>query len=140
MDWVTATLALFVFMCSASSAQQASNQTTTEAEKLVVTVTARPTPAEASGADITVIDGQDSRAAVQPSLADLLRFEPGLHVTRNGFRGAPTWVSLRGGDPNFALFLIDGIPVKLIDLRDLRKNKLAAGRPKDLDDLRHLPD
>ena len=111
MDSVRATLALFVFMCSASSAQQASNQTTTEPEKLVVTVTARPTPAEASGTDITVIDGQDSRAAVQPSLADLLRFEPGLHVTRNGFRGAPTWVSLRGGDPNFTLFLIDGIPV-----------------------------
>lgn len=35
--------------------------------------------------------------------------------------------------------IIDGIRVSLINLRDLRKNKKAAGRPKDLDDLEHLP-
>ncbi|MEE9368051.1 MAG: nucleotidyltransferase [Pontiella sp.] len=34
---------------------------------------------------------------------------------------------------------IDGIPIKLISLADLRKNKLASGRHKDLDDLEHLP-
>jgi hypothetical protein len=36
--------------------------------------------------------------------------------------------------------VIDGIRVDLINLRDLRKNKKAAGRPKDLNDLEHLPD
>ena len=35
---------------------------------------------------------------------------------------------------------IDDIPVKLISLSDLRKNKRASGRYKDLDDLEHLPD
>jgi len=34
---------------------------------------------------------------------------------------------------------IDGIRVDLISLPDLKKNKKAAGRPKDLDDLLHLP-
>ena len=35
--------------------------------------------------------------------------------------------------------VIDGIHVNLISLRHLRRNKKAAGRHKDLDDLEHLP-
>lgn len=35
---------------------------------------------------------------------------------------------------------IDGIEVNLISLADLRTNKLASGRYKDLDDLEHLPE
>lgn len=34
---------------------------------------------------------------------------------------------------------IDGIDVPVINLADLRKNKKAAGRHKDLDDLENLP-
>jgi len=34
---------------------------------------------------------------------------------------------------------IDGIPVKIINLQDLKTNKLASGRHKDLDDLENLP-
>ena len=34
---------------------------------------------------------------------------------------------------------LDGVPVNLISLADLRANKLASGRHKDLDDLEHLP-
>jgi predicted nucleotidyltransferase len=33
---------------------------------------------------------------------------------------------------------IDGIPVSLISLDDLKRNKKASGRYKDLDDLEHL--
>lgn len=33
----------------------------------------------------------------------------------------------------------DGVEVSLINLRDLKANKRASGRPKDLDDLNHLP-
>ena len=36
--------------------------------------------------------------------------------------------------------IIDGIRVNLINLQHLKKNKKAAGRPKDLNDLEHLPD
>jgi predicted nucleotidyltransferase len=35
--------------------------------------------------------------------------------------------------------IMDGIPVNLISLNDLRSNKQASGRYKDLDDLEHLP-
>jgi hypothetical protein len=34
---------------------------------------------------------------------------------------------------------IDGIPINLISLQDLKKNKCAAGRHKDMDDMEHLP-
>lgn len=34
---------------------------------------------------------------------------------------------------------IDGVAVDLIALEDLKKNKQASGRHKDLDDLEHLP-
>lgn len=34
---------------------------------------------------------------------------------------------------------IEGVPVRIISLGDLRRNKHAAGRTKDLADLEHLP-
>ena len=34
---------------------------------------------------------------------------------------------------------IEGIPINLISLQDLKKNKRAAGRHKDLEDMEHLP-
>jgi len=34
---------------------------------------------------------------------------------------------------------LDGLRVNFIDLAHLRRNKAAAGRPKDLEDLRRLP-
>jgi predicted nucleotidyltransferase len=35
--------------------------------------------------------------------------------------------------------VLDGQKINMISLSDLRKNKLASGRHKDLDDLEHLP-
>jgi predicted nucleotidyltransferase len=34
---------------------------------------------------------------------------------------------------------MDGIQVPMISLDDLKANKKASGRPKDLDDLENLP-
>jgi hypothetical protein len=36
--------------------------------------------------------------------------------------------------------VIDGVPINILSLQDLRVNKQAAGRYKDLDDLQNLPD
>jgi len=36
--------------------------------------------------------------------------------------------------------VIDGVPVNVISLTHLRRNKKASGRHKDLDDLEHLPE
>jgi hypothetical protein len=40
---------------------------------------------------------------------------------------------------NREIIEIDAIPVSFISLEDLKKNKRAAGRHKDLEDLEHLP-
>ncbi|HXP89516.1 MAG TPA: nucleotidyltransferase [Fibrobacteria bacterium] len=34
---------------------------------------------------------------------------------------------------------LDGVPVRVLSLSDLRRNKAASGRHKDLDDLENLP-
>ncbi len=41
--------------------------------------------------------------------------------------------------PRKTVDTIDGVRVNVISLADLRSNKTAAGRFKDLDDLEHLP-
>lgn len=42
--------------------------------------------------------------------------------------------------PNRTVDSIDGVNVSIISLSDLRLNKAASGRPKDLDDLLRLPE
>jgi outer membrane cobalamin receptor len=79
--------------------------------KTSVTVSATTVPVEASAADVTLL-GRDEVAAAQPqTLGDVLRLQPSIYVSQTGPRGGLTAVSLRGGDPNFTLFLLDGVPV-----------------------------
>jgi len=40
---------------------------------------------------------------------------------------------------NIEIIEIDGIPINFISLQDLKKNKRAAGRYRDMEDLEHLP-
>lgn len=40
---------------------------------------------------------------------------------------------------NKIIEVIDNVPVNIINLSDLKKNKAASGRPKDLNDLEYLP-
>jgi len=40
---------------------------------------------------------------------------------------------------NREIIEIDRIPINFISLKDLKKNKHAAGRHKDMEDLEHLP-
>ena len=45
------------------------------------------------------------------STVDLLRNVPGVSVTQQGGNGGLTFVSIRGGEPNFTVVLIDGVKV-----------------------------
>ncbi|NBY57301.1 MAG: hypothetical protein EBQ57_03040 [Actinobacteria bacterium] len=42
--------------------------------------------------------------------------------------------------PRADLLNVDGNIIRVISLQDLRANKRASGRPKDLDDLENLPE
>lgn len=80
-------------------------------DPVVVTATVAPTPLSQATASITVIHREQIEAQKVPSVIDLLRQVPGLHVDQAGGRGSISSVYLRGGDPNFTVVLIDGVKV-----------------------------
>lgn len=78
------------------------------------TVLARPlTRATAS---VTVLDREAIESLGVSSVAELIRFIPGVDVTPSGPRGGFATAQIRGGDPNFTLVMIDGVPLN--DLTD----------------------
>jgi vitamin B12 transporter len=60
---------------------------------------------------ITVITREEIESRQVTDVLQLLRAVPGLSVTQTGSRGGVTSVFPRGGNANFNLVLIDGVPV-----------------------------
>ncbi|MEO7386565.1 MAG: TonB-dependent receptor [Gammaproteobacteria bacterium] len=58
----------------------------------------------------TVLERDEIEARNDSGVLDLLRDVPGLHINQPGAGGVPQ-VFLRGSEPNFTIFLIDGIKV-----------------------------
>jgi iron complex outermembrane receptor protein/vitamin B12 transporter len=58
---------------------------------------------------ITIVDEPAIAARNPASLPDLLGEQPGLHVSQPGGGGGVTSLFIRGGEPNFATVLIDGV-------------------------------
>ncbi|QFU75946.1 TonB-dependent receptor [Halioglobus maricola] len=93
-------------------------------EELLVTgsyVPQEELTASVSVLDSNVIEAQDIRDVV-----DVLRLAPGLVVEEQGGPGGLTAVSIRGGDANFTLVLIDGVPVN--DPTNTRGGSFDFGR------------
>ncbi|GAB5453212.1 MAG: TonB-dependent vitamin B12 receptor BtuB [Halioglobus sp.] len=78
-------------------------------EELVVT--GSYAPESAITASLSVLDDADIAAANKRSLAGLLQTLPGLLVEEQGGPGGLTAISVRGGEPNFTLVLLDGVAV-----------------------------
>jgi len=81
-----------------------------EIETLVVTGSYAPLPAPSQTSSVSIIDGDTLRALNKSNLADVLKSVPGLSVEELGGPGGLSAVSIRGGESNFTLVLIDGIP------------------------------
>ncbi len=60
---------------------------------------------------VTVINREQIELAAAGDIADLLRFEAGLDIGRNGGPGQATSVFLRGTESNHTLVLIDGVRI-----------------------------
>ena len=80
-------------------------------DPVVVTVSAEAIPLSASSASVTVLTRDFVEQSRAENLTDVLRRVPFLHLSQTGGRGGLTTVSLRGGESNFTLVMIDGIPV-----------------------------
>ena len=62
---------------------------------------------------VSVLTSQDIDALGSTSLAEAIRFVPGLAVEGNGREGAPTSLFARGGESDYNLVLIDGVRANL---------------------------
>jgi vitamin B12 transporter len=80
-------------------------------DPVVVTGTQVEVPVSELPAAITVIERQEIESRQVTDVFQLLRTVPGLSVTQIGSRGGTTAVFPRGGNSNFNLVLIDGVPV-----------------------------
>jgi len=68
-------------------------------------------PLSEQGSSISLIPREEIRERNEAQAIDLLRYLPGLSVAATGNRGAQTSLFIRGGDYNFGLVEIDGIPI-----------------------------
>ena len=73
------------------------------------TVVARPL--SRATASVSVLEREEIEALGVPTVAELIRFIPGLDLTPTGPRGGRATAQIRGGDPNFTLVMIDGVPL-----------------------------
>jgi outer membrane cobalamin receptor len=89
----------------------AAQEPVVEVDPVIVTVSPVPFPLSVAPASVTVIERHALEASRAATLEDVLRAAPFVDLSRAGGRGGLTTVTLRGGDPNFTLVLIDGVPV-----------------------------
>ena len=78
-------------------------------EGVLVTGTFSPQPGLTSS--VSVLDSEQIEALNKTTLADLLKTLPGMLVEEQGGPGGLTAVSIRGGESNFTLVLVDGVAV-----------------------------
>lgn len=80
-------------------------------ELITVTGTHIVDKSEVGRLDKVVITENEIRALAANSFADVLRGVPGIDIMEQGGVGGLTFLSIRGGDPNFVTILIDGVKV-----------------------------
>lgn len=78
-------------------------------EELLVTGSYSPRAAVTSS--VSVLEGPQIAALNKRTLADLLKTIPGVLVEEQGGAGGLSAVSIRGGEANFTLVLVDGVAV-----------------------------
>ena len=89
----------------------ASTTDDTVADTIIVTATRLEMPLADAIPPVTVIGREQIELSLATDLAELLRFEAGIDIGRNGGPGQVTSIFLRGTESNHTLVLIDGVRV-----------------------------
>ncbi|MGD2032532.1 MAG: TonB-dependent receptor plug domain-containing protein, partial [Gammaproteobacteria bacterium] len=76
---------------------------------LVITATRTGVSEDRVIAPVTIIDREELDRSLSPDVADLLRFQGGIEISRNGGPGQVTSVFIRGAESDHTLVLIDGV-------------------------------
>ncbi|MFT5451437.1 MAG: vitamin B12 transporter [Enterobacterales bacterium] len=80
-------------------------------EKLIIVGTHISDKEFLNGIPKVTISSEDIEALAANSFADLLIGVPGVDIFQQGGNGGLSFLSIRGGDPNFVVILIDGVKV-----------------------------
>ncbi|HSN50953.1 MAG TPA: TonB-dependent receptor, partial [Woeseiaceae bacterium] len=80
-------------------------------DTIIVTATRTEIPLEQATVPVRVITRDDIELSLATDLAELLRFEAGIDIGRNGGPGQATSVFMRGTESNHTLVLIDGVRI-----------------------------
>lgn len=81
----------------------------TQGDTIIVTATRTPIQQADATIPVTVITREDIALSLATDLSELLRFQAGIDIGRNGGPGQVTSVFLRGTESNHTLVLIDGV-------------------------------
>lgn len=79
------------------------------------TATVRARELAQATASVTVLNRQEIEDLNVVSVAELIRFIPGVNVTPSGPRSGYATAQIRGGDPNYSVILLDGVPLNDIN-------------------------
>lgn len=82
-----------------------------QGSEIVVTATRTAQTADEALASVSVINRKRIENSQAATIAELLRLETGIDITRTGGPGQQTSLFLRGGNSDHALILIDGVRV-----------------------------
>jgi outer membrane receptor protein involved in Fe transport len=80
-------------------------------EQVVVSASLGGALAPETGSSVTVVTSEDIENQSVETVADALRNVPGVAINRTGQIGAVTSAFIRGGNSNYNLIMIDGIPM-----------------------------
>jgi outer membrane cobalamin receptor len=80
-------------------------------DSITVAGTAMDVPLSQQGSSASVISREEIAGRNEAQAIDLIRYLPGVSVTSTGARGAQTSLFIRGGDSDFNLVEIDGVPI-----------------------------
>jgi vitamin B12 transporter len=102
------------FLCSTligSVSVAAAPANVPDKQEIVVTATRMPTPLVEVLAPVLVIDRARIEGSAATDAADVLRFNAGLDLARNGGPGQTTAIFIRGADSNHTLVMVDGVRI-----------------------------
>ncbi len=98
-------LGFFIIYANSSQAEPAT------VDELEVTATIVKNDLSRKHVDRQHISQQQVKVIAPVTVVDLLRNVPGVTATQQGGKGGLTFISLRGGEPNFTVVMIDGVKV-----------------------------
>ena len=109
---------LFLLATSAGGAQSGTSSPVSQPRQpsppdveVVVTATRTPRELRQLGQSVTIITAEQIAAQGTTNLLQVLETVPGFNVVRSGPPGALTSLFVRGGESDFNLVLVDGVPV-----------------------------